>query len=586
MPSNDLEDIKSRLDIVEFIGSYVTLKKAGANYKGLCPFHNEKTPSLMVSPEKQIFKCFGCNEGGDIFSFLMKVEGLSFGDALKTLAEKAGIELKPRHFDGLSSGEKPGQKSRMLELNDLAARLYHKILADHPKADKARAYLEGRGIKRETLDDFNLGYAPASWDLLIRFAESRGFSEKELLVAGLSVRKTTGPNQNDSRISYDRFRERIVFPINNVLGGTVGFTGRLLADKDDAPKYLNSSESPVYQKSLTIYGLDKAKMAIKQADQAVIVEGNMDVIACHQAGFKNVVAVSGTALTREMLTILSRYTFNLAFSFDGDAAGQLAMKRAISMAGELDINPKIISLPPEFKDPDEAIKKDPKIFMQAIADAVPALEHLINIASESGGDIAKKKAVLKEILPIVKLLKSQTEKDHYLKMLARKLIVSEQVLKEEMRFQKTEVRADEHIDAINRKSSEEILLLSILNEDVSVLGAELKPTIESMIENKALGEKFDLRKLFTFGDQPEFNAPKILKDKLKEVYLSIIKDLEPEVEIKTVARELMEKIRKKSHENRKNQLLAKIAEADARGDKEARLRLLRELNSAIVNKDN
>lgn len=597
--NDELEEVKRKIDIVELVSSYVTLKKAGANYKGLCPFHNEKTPSLMVSPEKQIFKCFGCSEGGDVFSFLMKIEGLGFGDALKTLAERAGVKLKPRHFEVLKPGEQPGQKSRLLDLNELAARLYHKILTDHPAAQKARDYLDKRGLSHETIREFNLGYAPATWDLLIRFVENRGYSEKDLLTAGLAVRKNqtsggsarsaTPGGASDQRLSYDRFRERIVFPINNVLGNTVAFTGRLLADKADSPKYLNSSESAVYHKSSIIYGLDKARLAIRQADLAVIVEGNMDVITCYQAGFKNVVAVSGTALTGEMLLILSRYTSNLAFSFDQDSAGQLAMKRAIGLAGELDLNSKIVVLPPGFKDPDEAIKADPKNWEEAVAKSKPALEYLINILTVKLSDINAKKSVMKEILPVIKILKNQTEQEHYLKMLATRLLVTEQSLKEELKRAKTnEPKLDKSISTSEQSPeiSDPARLLAILAAHPEVASANILKAIKTIpAAGKSAELISDIQKLKDadgeelakiFADHPS--------DRLKEIWLLTQNDLDDEeaATISSYAEDLARKIQKTAYEEKKSALVAAIATADQQTDKKRRLELLKELNSVII----
>lgn len=530
------------------------------------------------------FAVANCGEGGDVFSFLMKVEGLSFGDAIKILADKAGVKLKPRHFDRLSVGEKPGQKSRMLELQNLAARLYHKILCEHPTAKEAREYLEDRGITKETISNFNLGYAPSSWDLLIRFAESRGFTEKELLVSGLTVRKTSNISAGN-RISYDRFRERIVFPINNVLGQTVGFTGRLIKDKDDAPKYLNSSESPIYQKSQVIYGLDKAKLAIKQEDLVVIVEGNMDVIACHQAGFKNVVAVSGTAMTKDMLLVLSRYTFNLAFSFDSDNAGRLALKRAIGMAGELDLNSKVLNLPDKYKDPDEAIKADPKNWERATKEALPALEHLISFSTKEVESIGDKKKVIKEILPTIKMLKNKSEQDHFLRMLAMKLVVSEQSLREELRRARTET-TEEEITQVGQKIPEEYNLLAIFAEKPAVLGDDFEVAMKILTESPDLPEELRLKlKDISKNKLSEVLKSSQLGDKLKEVYLGLVKDLEEDVTEEQLGQDLIKKLRKKSYESKKSELVKKISQADSDKDKTKRLQLLKELNSVIIEGD-
>lgn len=578
MPNNDLEEIKNRIDIVELIGSYVTLKKAGTNYKGLCPFHSEKTPSFMVSPEKQIFKCFGCSKGGDVFTFMMEIEALGFGDALKTLADKAGYKLTPRHFEGLKSGEQPGQKSRLFELNELVARLYHKILLDHPQAKVARDYLDKRGISAQTINEFNLGYAPKSWDLLLRFATSRGFTEKELVLAGLAVRRDRPSEREQKFNSYDRFRERIVFPINNILGAPVAFTGRLLVDSVDSPKYLNSSESPVYHKSSTIYGLDKAKTAIKETDLCILVEGNMDVISCHQAGFKNVVAVSGTALSREMLLILSRYSTHLAFSFDADSAGQLARKRAITLVGELDLNSFVLKLPSGFKDADEAIKADPKNWHEAVNNIKPALEDLINEVSNEAKEMADKKRVLKEILPLIKSLKSESEKEHHLKILSKKMLISENALKEELRQSKREEGQPEVTEKkIQKEQTDESKFLALYYETKSD-----DPIVRKAIEILSQNESYS-KIILAIGKN---QLPNNIMTSLSAIRLKIENEVDENKEdLASYLVDLGNKIIKKEKSKKKDAILQEIATAEGQNDKTRQRELLKKLNSVIVNDD-
>jgi len=420
---DEVSEIKERLDIVEIVSSYLTLKKAGTNFKAACPFHHEKTPSFMVSPERQTFKCFGCNEGGDIFTFIEKMEGVDFFNALKLLADRAGIQLKRQSIKYGDREYKSDLKTRLFEINDWAKKLYHKILTDHPKAEKARKYLRGRGLSKETIKEFELGYAPDSWELLIKFLEKRDYKPEEAVRAGLAVRSA-----KDS--IYDRFRGRIVFPINNIMGSTIAFTSRLLIENPKEAKYINSAESPIYTKGKTIYGLDKAKVAIRENNMAIFVEGNMDVIACHQAGFKNVVATSGTAITEDQLKTLSRYAETTAFSFDSDEAGYAAMKKAIRLSLKNDIATKIIFLPGPYKDPDEAIQSDPKNFKRAIETAKPSLEHWIDllISGNPTLDVLTKKRIAKEILPVIKTIYSDIEKEYYIKYLAKRLFVSEKAL--------------------------------------------------------------------------------------------------------------------------------------------------------------
>jgi len=422
---NEVEEIKDRLDIVDIISGYLTLKRAGTNFKANCPFHNEKTPSFMVNPERQIFKCFGCGESGDIYSFIEKMEGLDFYNTLKLLADRAGVKLER---DSISFGGREhhaDKKTRLFEANEWAKKVYHKILTDHPKAERAREYLKKRGLTEITIKEFEIGYAPKSWDFLIKFLKSKKFTEIEMVDAGLAIKGDRGK-------CYDRFRGRVVFPINNIMGSTIAFTSRILDDADPnaGAKYINSSESEIYKKGKTIYGLDKAKLKIKEKDLSIFVEGNMDVISCHQAGFTNVVATSGTAITADQIKILARYSSMIAFCFDSDKAGILAMKKAVRLALANDVATKIIALPAPFKDPDETIKSDPKLFEKAIQTAKPSLEYWIDLLIETNPDldILTKKSIAKEILPVIKNTVSEIEREHYIRYLAKKIDISESSL--------------------------------------------------------------------------------------------------------------------------------------------------------------
>ena len=305
---NNIEKIKERVDIVDLISSYLKLQKAGVNYKAKCPFHNEKTPSFSVSPERQVWHCFGCGKGGDQFTFVQEIEGADFPEALRILARRAGVELE--HFDRSLQNE----KTRLLEICELASTFFEKQLWHSNAGAKVLAYLKDRGVEESSVREFQLGYAPDSWDSLSAFLKSRGYGEQEIFNAGLSVKKETGGY-------YDRFRSRITFPVLDINGQTVGFTGRDFdsGKKEDREiklaKYVNTPQTLIYDKSRVIYGLDKAKTEIRKKDKCVVVEGNMDVILSRQAGAENVVASSGTALTEQHLKTIKRYTNNLALCF-------------------------------------------------------------------------------------------------------------------------------------------------------------------------------------------------------------------------------------------------------------------------------
>ena len=310
----DLDLIKSKIDLVDYIGRVVPLKKAGTNWKGVCPFHQEKTPSFMVSPEKGIWHCFGCARGGDIFKFVMEKEGVEFVEALQMLAETTGVTLS-------KAPQQSGQRKTLLEINELTAKYFAKALSDTASGRQAKDYLVGRGLTLNSIADFRVGYAPSTGRALVEFLRHRGYAEADIERAGVATRK--------GRFLQDKFVHRIMFPLTDALGRVVAFTGRVL-DPKQQPKYLNSPETPLFHKSETLYGLHLAKMAMQQSGSVVLVEGQMDVISSRQAEVVNVVGVSGTALTAEQMKIISRYARDVILALDADAAGGGATKRAIS----------------------------------------------------------------------------------------------------------------------------------------------------------------------------------------------------------------------------------------------------------------
>lgn len=423
--SDEVEDIKQRLDLVDFISGYLTLKKSGQNYKALCPFHQEKTPSFMVSKDKQIWKCFGCNLGGDIFDFVMQMENLDFGDAIRTLAEKAGVKVRPRRVEDYLA---PSIKTTLYKVNLLAGKVYQEVLLSEKVGKGALEYLKTRKLSPKTINDFQLGFAPESFDFLLNFLKSKGFSESDVEQAGLLVRRQSGG-------FYDRFRGRIMFPIFDVMGNVVGFSGRILEDKEDKkdiPKYINSSDSPIFHKSKILYGLDRAKVQIKKYQFAVLVEGQMDVILSHQAGVKVAVATSGTAVTEEHLRILSRYAPKVIFAFDTDSAGILSTKKAIDLALPLGLTVKIASVLP-YKDPGEAASDNPPKYSEALSKAKMAVDWHFDLvfqkfSDESHLSVASKKEIAKELLPLISKISDEIERAHYIQLLSQKLSVSQETI--------------------------------------------------------------------------------------------------------------------------------------------------------------
>ncbi len=408
---DERDQIKERLDIVDLISEYLLLKKSGTNFKAPCPFHQEKSPSFMVSPDKQIWHCFGCGKGGDIFTFIMEKEGMEFGEALRTLAQKAGIEIKPRNPEAWS------RKNKLYEINNLAAKYFHQAFLKSHEAKIARDYFAKRQFNAQTIEEFSIGYSPNSWDILSTFLKKRNYTDDDIFAAGLTVRKDRGGY-------YDRFRGRLMFPIKNVHGDVVGFGGRVLRNDDQGAKYLNTPETEIYHKSWILYGLSAARSAIRTAQQAIIVEGYTDILASHQSGVKNVVASSGTALTDGHLELLKRYTKNIALAFDMDLAGDLATRRGIDLALQRGFNVTVIKLPAE-KDPGDLAVKNPAAWKQAIADQRPIMEYFFETARR-GRDPAKvtdKKKMAAELLPVIKRIDNNVEQYHYLERLAKIIAV-------------------------------------------------------------------------------------------------------------------------------------------------------------------
>ncbi|NLZ74859.1 DNA primase [Candidatus Falkowbacteria bacterium] len=421
------EEIKSKLDIVEVIREYVPVKAVGANFQALCPFHNEKTPSFIISPDKQIWHCFGCGRGGDVFAFVMEKEGLGFMETLRLLAPKAGVVLR------YENPEKYSKRNRIIDILELAGKYYAHVLTTS-FGQKAREYLTSRGLQENTIKDWGLGYSPDSWDSLYKFLQARPlvgkkYTNEEILEAGLIIKKEGGHGY------YDRFRDRIMFPIWNVNNNIIAFTARINPAKEKTEKmgkYINSPQTSVYDKSRVLFALNKAKTAIKSADLAIVVEGQMDVISCHQHGFENVVASSGTALTSEQVALIKRFTKNVALCFDMDSAGQMAADRGIKEVLAQELNLKVIVLP-EGKDPDEILRSNPEEFAQAIKEAKPMLEYYFekisaNLELEK---LDNKIKVRDQMFVMIDLVKNKTESGYWLKKISEELDFSESDLREE-----------------------------------------------------------------------------------------------------------------------------------------------------------
>ncbi|MEK9175295.1 MAG: DNA primase, partial [Patescibacteria group bacterium] len=369
--SSSIEEIKNRIDIVEFIGSYLRLQKAGVNFKAPCPFHNEKTPSFVVSPARQIWHCFGCAKGGDIFRFLMEIEGLDFPEALRALADRAGIELK-REDSSLRT-----ERNRQISMLEEAASFFE---ANLQKESTPLDYLTKRGVQKETIKEWRIGFASNEWENLAKHLSSKGFNGEEIERAGLAIKSQASAQSRTAEARYyDRFRGRIMFPIFDYQGRVVAFGGRMYPDRENEAKYINSPETALYQKSKILYGLDKAKTHVLKSGACVIVEGYMDTIMSWQAGVKNVIASSGTALSLDQLKILRRLCEKIVAAFDMDIAGQAATKRGIEIALKDGFNVSVIDLG-DVKDPADAVVKSPNIWTKEIESARHIVQFYIDKA--------------------------------------------------------------------------------------------------------------------------------------------------------------------------------------------------------------
>ncbi|MDL2341538.1 MAG: DNA primase [Patescibacteria group bacterium] len=416
-----VDEVKTRLAIEDVVGEYVQLKRAGRNFKGLSPFAAENTPSFVVSPDKQIWHDFSSGKGGDMFSFVMEVEGLDFKAALDLLARKAGIDLAQFRQPGAGSNNGPS-KERLHELLDLAAKFYQ---VQFSKNQIALEYVfKRRKFSKETALEWRLGYSPNNGTALVDFARSKGFSELEIKQAGLS-------SNSSYRGLSDMFRGRLMIPLQDQQGRVIGFTARQLTDDKDAPKYINTPQTPLYDKSRHIYGLHLAKESIRKGGYAVIAEGNLDVISSHQAGVRQVVATAGTALTEPHLKGLSRFTGDIRLSFDADKAGLAATERAIPIASKVKVSLSIITIP-TGKDPDELIQQDPAAWVAAIEAPSYALDWLIerytkllDIKTAEG-----KRKFSDKLLPVVRDLSDAVERDHYLNAIAKSMDVSREALEQ------------------------------------------------------------------------------------------------------------------------------------------------------------
>jgi DNA primase len=453
-------EIREKIDIVSYISEFITLKKMGRNFKANCPFHNENTPSFVVSPERQIWHCFGCQKGGDAFSFLMEYENMEFSEAIRVLAKKTGVTLKETNFNKTQYSE----KERIFELNNLALKFYHYLLTEHAAGKVALSYLKDkRKITDKIINTYQLGFAPSSGTALSAYLiKKKGYKSNDLFIAGLSFQK-------DGRI-FDFFRDRIIFPLYDHRGNVTGFSARAL-DERNLPKYINTKETAVYHKGSMFFGLNSAKEEIKKKQDALIVEGEFDAISLFMEGISNAVAIKGTALTEGQVNLLARFTPKVTLCLDQDSAGFEATKRSLEVIEKKGLSTSIVVFP-EGKDPDEALKSNPAEFKKAVRESVGIYDYLLNVfLSKNNKETAEgKKIITDTLLPLFNNISNEIIKEHFLKKLSSEIDVSLESLNREMeKLQKHEDKEKVIISKKDKRSRrqliEEYLLALILQSE-------------------------------------------------------------------------------------------------------------------------
>lgn len=546
-----LDEIRSRSDIVEVVSSYVSLKKAGRSFRGLCPFHAEKTPSFFVFPERQSWHCFGaCNVGGDVFSFIIKREGLDFTGAMHFLADKAGIVLNRPSLNK----EEEHRYDRLVEINEIAAEFYHYYLTREKHAETTRGYLKKRGLAPESISDFQIGMSTGSDDAMRTYLSGKGYETEELIKAGVLLRRDDGT-------VHDRFRNRLMFPIKNEAGEVVGFGARTL--DDSMPKYLNSAQSPIFDKGGILYGIDKAKPAIRQRHQVIVVEGYMDVIIAHQFGWENVLASMGTAITENQFNIIKSLSKNIILALDSDIAGKEATLRALDMLVKfeniIDGDIKVLSLP-EGKDPDEVIKEEEPLWRNLVNEARTLLDYASDIVSQdvSNDDIKGKITAISRLAPALLTTKDPLRRAFYIQKLTRKLTIPErdvtmalknyqlrQTRKVSKKFAEEEAEGSLGSDILLEQLEESFLSLLIKFPDLRTYGEEVNSKYFRLAENKEIFLKWlespDYSSLILSLDQGLVEQVEYLKNKeLKPPSLSL-SNQERRDELKHCALRLLER---------------------------------------------
>lgn len=605
MANDPVAEIRDRLEIVDLIHQYVpSLKKAGSSHKGLCPFHNEKSPSFIVFPNTQSYHCFGCGKSGDIFNFYMEMEKVDFRDALKELGHRAGVEIT-------SSAPKPPEeeekRKRLIEINELAAMWFNHILVNATQGAAGREVIQDRLVSTESVQTWKLGFAPDSWDSLLNFMASRNYPAQEVAEAGLA-------SERDGGGFYDRFRNRLMFPIRDRDGNTVGFGGRALLDAQ--PKYLNTAQTPIFDKSTLLYGLDLAKDAIRESEQVVIVEGYMDAIATHEAGYKNVVASMGTALTDAQVDQIKRGNPQIILALDADAAGQMATLRGLqTMTENLDAEmvptlraDRILGFERKLKtdirivqieagkDPDDIVRNEPESWPRVISQAVPFMDFVIDVVTRDVdvNDATAKSEAVKQVLPLLRQMPDAIRENHYARMLARKLDLPESAIAEARRDLRmssrrtSPFRSDEESDRPVRRSTEDYLIGLLIHHhqlNYAVLDQLQAEDFQDPRNREILAALKSPETAELQGMQIVLGLPDSLADHAEAVLNSL--GPRPRLlggQVLTETEQTAERVKRERHQHLVNQLTSEIRTARKDGDVEATAELMNQYQQLMERK--
>lgn len=569
------EEVRARLAIEDVIGEYVQLKRAGRNYKGLSPFTNEKSPSFVVSPDKQIWHDFSSGRGGDVFSFVMLVEGLEFRQALEQLARRAGVELA--QYSGQNSGEFAKKKQKLLEVSEAATHFYQHSLV---RSETALAYLRQRGLSKQSIQDFRLGYAPESGQAAVDYLTKKGFSKQEIKDAGLT-----------NRFGGDLFRGRLLVPLMDPGGQTIGFTGRIIVDDPKAPKYLNTPQTLLYDKSRHVFGLSQAKEVIRKHDYSVLVEGNLDVVSTHQAGTKQVVATAGTALTLHQLKALGRLSSTVKLAFDTDDAGLAATERAIPIAQNANVTLQIISLPEGVKDPDELVQKSVEEWQSAIETAQPVVDWVITEHAKRAdmSSAAGKRDFTTSTLQVIGALSDAVEREHYMQQVAQMVDVSLESLQQKLgatgespiRYKQTKIHEPLSRESTIGQLEQAVLAGGMINDDARKLIIDADDKLFIGEEAQAVYTYWQTHQDDALTDVPTELQNIATYVKLGALYAETRYGQWNDQDITTETARLLRKLQTANKQTRKNIVLQELRDAEQAGDEEKAKAARTELHELI-----